>query len=289
MRPRPTHLISAIALAAGLAACGDGGPSKSEFTTKADASCAAGNSAISAVAKPSNAPQVATAAGTATSTIDGQVSALRAMKTPGGDDKKRVDGIVAAIAEVSAPTKALQEAAGKTDDAGMAKAAGEMQAKADAAATEAQAYGLAQCGTALKPAVANLFEGTKGVVKSGFVSKANSLCRDAGRKAGAVARPSTPTMAAAARYFDAILPVASKLVGDFKTIPVPPGDETLVSEMIASLDTVNAKIKDMSAAAKANNPRLLGGLTEELGVADTASNAKLDAYGLKACGSVGDF
>ncbi|MDQ1403218.1 MAG: hypothetical protein QOG03_1534, partial [Actinomycetota bacterium] len=43
----------------------------------------------------------------------------------------------------------------------------------------------------------------------------------------------------------------------------------------------------VSAAAKANNARLVGGLLDELNVAGTAVDAKLDAYGLTTCGSKG--
>ena len=42
-----------------------------------------------------------------------------------------------------------------------------------------------------------------------------------------------------------------------------------------------------AAAAKANNPRLFGALSDEADVATTALNAKLDAYGLKTCGTAG--
>jgi hypothetical protein len=286
VRTRISLLIPAVALAAALTACGDSGPSKSEFTTKADGSCAAGNTAVSSAAKPSNAPQVATSAGTAVTTIDGQVAALRAMKTPGGKDKTQIAGILGAIADVSPPTKALQDAAAKNDEPAMAKAATEMQAKADAAATSASAYGLTQCGTGLKPAVANLFEGTKSVVKSSYVTKSAAVCREAYRKSDALANPGA-SLASVGRYLDSVLAISTKLTADIKAIPAPPGDEGTVGEFVAAMDTMNAKLKEMSAAAKANNPRLFSGLSEEADVANTALNAKLDAYGLKTCGSAG--
>lgn len=285
MRTRLTILVPAVALAAVLTACGDSGPSKSEFTTRADASCAAGNTAISSVAKPSNAPQVAAAAGTATSTIDGQVVALRAMKMPGGDGKEQVDGIIAAIAEASAPTKALQDAAGKNDDAAMAKAASEMQAKVDAAAAQAQGYGMAQCGTGLKPAVANLFEGTKSVVKGSYLSKSEALCKEAIRRTNAVSPPGS-TLASTSRYLDAVLVISNKLAGDLKAVPAPPGDEAAVGDLLGALEALNTKGKEVSVAAKANNAKLVIALADEVEVANTALNAKFDAYGLRTCGTV---
>ncbi|HEX3621262.1 MAG TPA: hypothetical protein VHT97_02995 [Acidimicrobiales bacterium] len=286
MRTRFTLLLPAVALATGMAACGAGGPSKSAFTKKADASCVAGNTAISSAAKPTNDPQIATAAGTAGTTIDGQVAALRAMKTPGGNDKKQIDGIIGAIADVGGPVKALQDAAAKTDDAAMAKAAVDLQAKSDAAATQASAYGLTQCGTALKPAVANLFDGAKSVVKASFVSKSQALCRDASRKSDAIAAPGT-SAASLGKYFDAQIAVYTKLVTDLRAVTAPPGDEATVGDLTGAMDALNAKVKEMSTAAKANNLKLVAALSDEADVANTAVNAKADAYGLTVCGSVG--
>ena len=284
MRGRLNVLIPTVALAAALAACGGGGVSKADFTAKADGACTPGNSAIAGVAKPSNASQVGQAAGTATSTIDAQVATLRAIKTPDGDDKPQVDGIIAAIGEVSAPAKALQDAAGRNDDAAMAKAAVDMQAKADAAATQAQAYGMTQCGTGLRPALGNLFEGTKTVVKGAYVTKAERLCTDALRRIDSVAAPGN-SLASTARYLDAVINIAVRLVTDLRAIPAPPGDEGAVGDFLTAFDTLNGKGKEISAAAKANNARLVLALDDEVNVATTALNAKLDAYGLKACGS----
>jgi hypothetical protein len=286
VRTRFTLTIPAVALAAALTACGDGGPSKADFTTKADSSCAAGNTAVSTTAKPTNAAQVATAAGTVVSTVDGLVGTLRAMKAPGGDDKVKIDGFITALADVSAPAKALQEAAGKNDDAAMSKATTELQAKVDAAAGSASAYGMTQCGTGLKPAAAPLFDGTKSVVKGTYVTKAETLCRDAYRKADAIAAPGN-SLASLGRYLDAFLVVSNKLATDLKALPAPPGDETTVAEFNAAMETLNNKFKETTAAAKANNARLVVGLSDELDVATTALNAKLDAYGLKTCGTSG--
>lgn len=279
-------LIPVVALATALTACGDDGPSKTEFTAQADGSCTAGNTTISTTAKPTNAPQVATAAGTATSTIDAQVGALRAMKTPGGQDKNLAVGVINAIAEVVGPTKALQEAAGKNDDAAMARAALDMQAKADAASSSAQAFGMSQCGIQLKFGLGNLFDGVKQVVKANYVSKAETLCRESIRRSEAVAPPGN-TLASTSRYLDAQLAISDKLAADLKAITAPPGDEATVADFVSAIENLNAKGKEVSNAAKSNNPRLVLALVDEVDVAGTALNAKLDAYGLKTCGTVG--
>lgn len=286
MRTRFSLLIPTVALAAALTACGDDGPNKTEFVAKADAACAPGNEAVSTTAKPTNAPQVATASGTAATTIDGQVTALRAMKMP-SKDKAQIQSVVTAIADISAPTKALQEAAGKNDDTAMAKAALDMQAKADTAATSAQAYGLAQCGTQLKFGLGNMFDGVKNVVKATYVSKAAGLCRDFLRKADAVPAPGN-SLASAARSLDMLLVLQEKLTTDLRAIPVPPGDQAAVQDYLAALDALNAKTKEFSAAAKANNARLVIALNDEFQVAANAVSAKFDAYGLDVCGTVGD-
>jgi len=282
VRTRCSLLIPAVALVAALTACGADGPSAKSYRAEADGFCSAGNIAISSAAEPTNASQVATSAGAAVTTIDAQVAMLRAKKAPGGDDQAQIDGIVAAIAEVSAPTKALQDAAANGDDAGMAKAGVEMQSRADAAATAAQAYGLAQCGAALKPAVAHLYEGTKSVVKGSFVTRSEALCLDAGNRTDAVSPPGK-TLASTSRYLDAMLAISVKLAGDMKAIPVPPGDEAAVSELVAAMDALNAKGQEVSQAAKSNNPNLVLALVDEVEVATTALNAKLDAYGLETC------
>jgi predicted small lipoprotein YifL len=286
VRTRFSLLIPAVALATALTACGDDGPNKTEFVAKADAACAPGNAAVSTTAKPTNAPQVSTAAGTASTTIDGQVGALRALKMP-SKDKTQIQAFVAALADVSVPTKALQDAAGKNDDAAMAKAALDMQTKADAAATSAQAYGLAQCGTQMKFGLGNMFDGVKNVVKATYVSKAAGLCRDFLRKADAVPPPGN-SLASAARALDAILVLQEKLTADLKALPVPPGDEGPVKDYLAALDTLNTKTKEFTAAAKANNGRLVVALNDEFQVTANAVSAKFDAYGLEGCGTVGD-
>lgn len=286
MRTRLTLLIPAVAMAATLAACGGGGPSKADFIAQADAACAPGNTAVSTTPKPTNAPQVATSAGAAATTIDGQVGALRGMKLPGGKEKDQVESLIGALAAVSAPTRSLQDAAARTDDAAMAAAALDMQAKADTAAGSAGAYGLTQCATQLKFGLGNMFDGVKNVVKASYVVKAEDACRDYYRKAAAINVQGT-SAAALGRFLDQELALTLKLATDIKGLTAPPGDGTTVADMAAAMDSVNAKVADLIAAVKANNTRLAGALFDEIDVATTALNAKFDAYGLPVCGSSG--
>ena len=121
MRRALASLGATLALLAALSACG-GGVSKTDFVTKADAACGPGNGTVGAVAKPTNLPELATAAGTVATTVDGQAEALRKVDAP-DDDKAAVAGVIGALSEVSGPARALQDAAGKTDDAATARAA----------------------------------------------------------------------------------------------------------------------------------------------------------------------
>lgn len=284
MRTRLTLLIPVVALATALTSCGDDGPSKTEYTAQADGACTAGNTTISTTAKPTNAPQVATAAGTAMSTIDAQVVALRALKTPGGEDKGLAVGVINAIAEIVGPTKALQEAAGRNDDAAMSRAALDMQGKADTASNTAQVFGMSQCGVQLKFGLGNLFDGVKQVVKATYVAKGEGLCKDAARKYAAIAPPGN-SLASFNRFIEAVNGVSTKLATDFRALQVPPGDEATVADMLAAVDGLNTKAREAIDAVKAGNERLFIALVDELRVAQTSVNAKLDAYGLKTCGS----
>jgi len=286
VRTRFSLLIPVAALAATLTGCGDSGPSKAEFIAKADAACASGNNAISTTAKPTNAPQVATASGTSADTIDGQVRALQALKLPGGKDKATMQSLITSIGDVRAPVRALADAGAKADDPAMAKAALDMQAKAEAAANWGGLAGMAQCGTQLKFGLGNQFDGVKNVVKASFVVKAEGLCRDAYRKIDALAAPGN-TAASFSRFIDSLGAISTKLLTDIRAITVPPGDEATVGEFATAMENLTNKFKGISAAAKANNPRLASGLFDELDVANTALNAKLDAYGLTTCGSNG--
>ena len=275
-------VVAALVATLALAACG-GGVSKADFVEKADPACGPGNATISGVAKPSNAAQVAAAAGTATTTIDAQVAALRALDLPSsGDDKRQAEGVITAIGEVGAPTKALQDAAGRNDEPAMAKAAVDMQAKADAAAGQAQAYGMAQCGTGLEPALANLFEGTRSTLKTTYITRGEALCRDASRRMSAV--PATGTsLAATVRRLDGIVVIMTKLITDLRALPAPPGDQATVDDFLAAFESFNAKAKELSAAGKANNPNMVLAIEKEFQASAETLTTKLTAYGLPSC------
>lgn len=283
---RRGFLAVPFALAATLAACGDGGVSKSAFITKADGACAAGNGTLSSAAKPSSLPELATAAGAIVASIDSQTAALRNLKAP-SDDKAAIAGVIGALGEVGAQAKTLQEAAGKSDDAATARAANDLRGKTDNAANQAKTYGLTTCGQGLQAPVANVIEGGRTVLKAAFVARAESLCTAANRKADALT--SSSSLAGIARYLGAYLPIEEKLFADIRALAVPPGDDTAVAEMLAAQDKVIAKDKELQAAAQRNNGAQFDRLDEEETELITSANAKFDAYGLRACGTLSSF
>lgn len=286
MGRRATLVVASLALAAGLGACGGGGVSKPGFITKADAACGTGNATLAGVAKPTNLPELASAAGSVVTSVDGQAEALRKLDTP-GDDKAVVAGVIGALAEVSGPARALQEAAGKGDDAATARAANDLKGKTDNAATQAKAYGLAVCGQGLQAPVATVIEGGRTVLKAAFVARAEALCTAANRKAGALAEPTS--FAAVARYLGAYIPIEEKLFADIKALTAPPGDDSTIADMLAAQDKVIAKDKELLAAAQRRNEPQFDKLDAEETALVTAANAKFDAYGLRACGTLSSF
>jgi hypothetical protein len=277
--------VAALALAAGLTACG-GGVSKADFVAKADGACGPGNGTLAAVAKPTNLPELSTAAGTVATTVDAQADALRKLDAP-GDDKAAVAGVIGAIAEVSGPARALQDAAGKTDDAATAKAANELKAKTDAAAASASSYGLTACGKGLQAPVTTVFDGAKTVLKAAFVAKADALCSAANRRADALPEPTSLT--SLGRYLTNYLAIETKLFDDIKALPVPPGDEGTVAEMLEAQNKVIALEKEAQAAAQRNNSAAFNRLDDEITVLVTQANSKFDAYDLKNCGTLSAF
>ena len=277
--------VAVLAVAMVLGACG-GGVSKSDFVTKADVACGPGTATLSALPRPSSLPELATAAGTLATTVDAQAGALRPMSPPGGD-KDVVAGFIGALAEVAGPARALQEAAGKADDAATARAANELKAKGDAAVSQGSAYGFRTCGTGLQGPVTTLFEGARTVVKAAFVAKADGLCTAATRRVNALAEPTS--LATFVRFLNSYIPIADKLFADIKALAVPPGDDATVADMLAAQDQVNAKTKELLAAAQARNEAQFDRLDDEHTPLVTAANAKFDAYGLKSCGTLSAF
>jgi hypothetical protein len=267
-----------------LATQGVGMPSIAKYAAKADDVCRPANGAVLSITQPTSYPDVATAAGTMTAVTDTQLQGLRRLKPPGGTDGGRVGNLLQAMTQTNAASRSLQDAAGQKDDAATAAATRQMRASATEASTTAKDLGFAACATGMQPGVDAMVGGATAVVKTAFIAKADTLCRAAVRSVTAIPEPRAG-ITAFGRYMTQILQVVQKMAVDLKAIPVPPGDETTVAEMLASMDKANAKWGEAPGAAAAGDASRLSAIVKEAAPLDTASSAKFDAYGLESCGS----
>ena len=76
-----------------------------------------------------------------------------------------------------------------------------------------------------------------------------------------------------------------KMVVDLKALPVPPFDEKLVADIFVAVDAQLAKLIEMRDAAAGKDFAHVIAASKEVSPLATAADAKLDAYGLKTCGS----
>jgi len=276
-------LVLTISLpAAGLAACG-GGPSKASYLTKADAICEPANRSVAAVAKPTAYPELGTAGGTLLSANDGQLVQLRNLDTPSGS-KDEIDAVWSALAALSQSAKALQQGAVAQDRTAAGRALGEISTRAADAGAKATAYGFGACGVGMKAGTDQLVAAGRPIIKAAYVADAENICQNADKVLGpSKANKNDPV--ALGRQLSSILPILDKLVADLKALPAPPGDEAAVAELIAGQEKEVATYKALRDALLAKSPTRVLLVVKDLDQILPAAEAKLVAYGLKACAS----
>jgi len=267
-----------------LAHSGVGVPSKTKFIVKADAVCGAANAPIASVAKPTSYPELATAMGTVAAAVDAQGSALAKVHLPGGAPGTAAADAVASLTTTGQAAHSLAEAAGKKDDASTATATSHLMTQYADAAAKAKAFGFTACATGMQPGMDNITGGAKGLVKTTFMAKADSLCREASRKLDAIP-PFKANGADIARYFGQGLAISIKTATDLRGLAAPPGDEAAIADMLAAQDKVNTKLGELRDAAASGDQARFIAAGNELDVLSTAADAKFDAYGLSVCGS----
>lgn len=283
----------AVALVAGaggvFALTRDTAPSKIEFIAKADALCTPANAPVGAIVKPTSYPELATAAGTVATTTTQQLDQLRKLKHPSGADGRAVEPILKAFTATNTAAKSLVDAANRKDDAATITATKDMSAQYIDTTAKGLDYGFDACTIGLKSGVDNVVAGSQGVLKVAFTAKADSACRAAARKVDAIPEPPEEP-AALARAMTAVLDVFTTLVNDLRAIPVPPGDEATVTEMLDAGQKFNAKVGEIRDAIAATDLARLVAAEREASTLSTAADAKFDSYGLGVCGSnFGDF
>lgn len=282
--------IAAVAVLLGgglgvfLAKSGSGTPSRATFIAKADAVCGTANASTATVAKPTSYPELGTAMGTVVTATDSELAGLSRLRLPGGADRVPAGGAIAALTATDGAAHTLADAAGKKDDAATAAATSKLATQFADASAKAKAFGFTACATGMQTAMANVAGGAQGLVKTTFMAKSDSLCREASRTLDAIP-PFKNNAADVARYFSQGVAVVTKLASDLRALPAPPGDEATVADILSAVDKVNAKTSEMKDAAAAGDQSRFVAAGQELTVLETAADAKLDAYGLSVCGS----
>ncbi|MGI8777868.1 MAG: hypothetical protein ACR2LJ_10945 [Acidimicrobiales bacterium] len=266
-----------------MATQGFGMPSRAKYAAKADAICRPANGAVTSISKPTSYPDLATAAGTLVPATDAQMGGLKKLKQPGGADGNKVGALLSAMTQTNAAGRSLQDAAGRMDDGATAAATQRMRTSAIESSNKAKELGFAACAAGMQPGVEAVVGGAAGVLKTAFIAKADSLCRAAARAMAGIPEPRSG--ADLVRYFARMLPLGEKMTADFKELPVPPGDEAKVAEIVAALDTLRAKEKEAADAARSGDSSRFIAIEKEYLPLVTAVDAKLDAYGLAVCGS----
>jgi len=274
-------VVPALVLALGAGACG-GGPSKDETIADGDAICRKANAPLASTQAPGNYSQLSEAAGALATATDDQVTRLGELDLP-GDDETRLRAFFSALRAVGTSARQLKEGADKSDDVATAAAATQMSASAKDAADRGRAYGFTVCGSSTQTAATLVVDGAKSRVKAAFLSKGKAVCEDASEEVLDIREPTD--LRSLGRFVDALVPIAERVDEALHALPVAPGDEQVVKELLDAQAAATAKAREMGAAAKANNERLTGALAEELDKLQTAANAKADAYGLQACGT----
>ena len=292
--PKFNRGMAYIAAGVAVAVLGTGGaafaatrshaPSKPKYIVAADAVCRPANGPVSAIVKPTSYPELATAAGTVATTTTAQLSQLRGLKRPAGANGKALDPSFKALDATHAAAQKLNDAATKRDDAATIAATKELRAQFTDAASQTKTYGFTACGGGLQAGVDTVFNGAAGIVKTAFNAKADGLCRTAAAKDDKIAEPAANPKDLE-RYLNEELALYDKLEADLRALPVAPGDEATVTDMLDAQDKALAKLREMRDATVALDAARMTAAAKESEPLGTAANAKFDAYGLGSCGS----
>ena len=263
---------------------GGGAPSRATFIAQADAVCRPAD-ALLAVTRPTSYPELATAAGTFATAAEGELSQLRQISRPGGSAGNQALTVVNDLGATAAAARGLHEAAVKKDDAATVAAANTLSTASATAAGTAGVYGMTACGSGLQPTVQTLTLGTQSVIKAGFTAKADALCRAAADELFGIGEPDFDDADQLVGYLEAALVVQVRIGDELRALPVPPGDEAAVTEMLAAYDKVTAKARALTNAVADLDESGFIIANREITTLGTTADAKLDGYGLAVCGS----
>jgi hypothetical protein len=261
---------------------GGGAPSRATFISKADAVCRPAD-ALLGITRPSSYPELATAAGTFATAAEGELGQLRQISRPAGSAGNEALTVVNDLGATAAAARGLHEAAAQKDDAATVAAANKLSAASATATGTTGVYGMTACGSGLQPTVQTITLGTQSVIKAGFTARADVVCRAAADEFAAVAEPTDADELYQALKVALIIQV--RLGEELRALPVPPGDETAVAEMLDAYDKVTAKGRVLTAAVEDGDESGFIVANREITTLGTTADGKLDGYGLGVCGS----
>jgi len=207
---------------------------------------------------------------------------LRELDRPGGADRARARAVFQAITISTDAGRTLQSAAGESDPAKIAAASKSLTAYWQDAVARARDYGFTACVTGMQRGVDALVAGANGVVKDSFVSAGNRMCIDFLGRADNVLPPRNANDLT--RFVNESKAMVDKLVADLKALPVAPGDEAVVTEMIGTFDKLSAQLGRLLGIAATGDRKALAALEKETDALEQEANVKFGAYGLTACG-----
>lgn len=258
---------------------------RAQFIAQADAICAPANAPAASLILPGTYEQLATAAATMMGVLDGEVAHLRRLGRPEGADRKVAGAVIAGMRDTSRAANALRGVAAAKNDAGTAVSTNTFAGQFNATAAQARALGLSACAVGLQPGVDMLFAGAREVLRDRFAKLAEPACSAVTKAFADVGEPQT--RAQFTDLVDRVISVWDKFTSDLGFLPVPPGDEQTVKDLLGTLATAGAKMHEARAAANRNDFQTFLAAWDEVNSLLDVADGKATAYGLGACGDDG--
>lgn len=270
-----------VALVSAGVACGLGGPSKQDYAEKADPVCRTANGELSGVARPTSLQQVGDAAGKVAQSTDKQLQALDKLDKP-KEDKAALDNALRAMRATSSSARQVQSNVGGSDLGAVESSLEDMRKNSDEADQAARDFGLAQCGKGAKDVSTSVTDASRDVLKGELIAKADAVCAEMNRKIDGVPEPKNHASAVAS--LDQVLSFVEKGQAEMRALSVPRTQQSAWNEILAANDQIVAKLRELKAAAKANDGTKAERLSDELDEVALEQAKKATAFGLKKCG-----
>lgn len=277
---RPLGALTAV-LALLVASCASP-PSAAQRLASTDAACHRAAEPLQGVDPPADYPALAAAALTLTGIGVAQAEAVRDLATVRGDDVA-AGSVAGSLYDLADAARRLHVAAGAADPAAVAQTARATAVAAEDASSDAGAAHLAACGTGLASPVQALFVGAQSMVRHDFTQAAAARCATATEAITGAGDPQT--RAGAVRFVGSGLEHLVALVDDLDALPVAPGDEAAVADVLGAQRVVNDRVSQYAGAVEAGDTERREELDGELAALIRVVHPKWEALGLVPCGA----